>query len=53
MNYTTWRPQVAAALKRPHGIDADRIPERVWREFTCRTPRRVRLRTALSGIGRT
>jgi hypothetical protein len=33
MNYSTWRALAAAELKRLHGIDANRIPERVWKQF--------------------
>jgi hypothetical protein len=32
MDYSTWRSLAAAELKRL-GIGADRIPERVWKEF--------------------
>jgi hypothetical protein len=33
MNYSTWRALAAAELERLHGIDANRIPERVWKQF--------------------
>jgi hypothetical protein len=33
MKYSTWRALAAAELKRLHGIDANRIPERVWKQF--------------------
>jgi hypothetical protein len=33
MNYSTWRALAAAELKHLHGIDASRIPERVWKQF--------------------
>ena len=33
MDYSTWRAQAAAELKRLHGIDAVRIPERVWKQL--------------------
>jgi hypothetical protein len=32
-DYSTWRALAAAELKRLHGIDAERIPERVWKQL--------------------
>ena len=33
MNYSTWRTLAAAELKRLHGIDDNRIPDRIWKQF--------------------
>lgn len=33
MDYSAWRAQAAAELKCLHGIDADCIPERVWKQL--------------------
>ena len=41
MEYATWRAQAAAALKRLHGIGADQLPERLWKQLYVQnsTPR--------------
>jgi hypothetical protein len=33
MDYGTWRALAAAELKRRYDIDADRVPERVWKQL--------------------
>ena len=33
MNYATWRAQAAAELEHLHGIAANHIPERIWKQL--------------------
>jgi len=33
VDYSTWRAQAAAELKRLHGIAAERVSERIWKQF--------------------
>jgi len=33
VDYSTWRALAAAELKRLHGIDAERVPERIWQQL--------------------
>jgi hypothetical protein len=33
MYYTSWRARAAAELMRLYGVDADSIPEEVWKQL--------------------